>query len=48
MGLGLETMIAIDYLEKNGINGVITNVTENWFEYSSQGKRHYVAFANIL
>lgn len=48
MGLKIETMIAINYLEERGISGVVTNVTENYFEYYSNGKRHYVSFANIL
>jgi hypothetical protein len=48
MGLKIETMIAINYLESNGISGVVTNVTENYFEYYCNGKRHYVSFANIL
>lgn len=48
MELRLETMIAIDYLERNHISGVITNVTENYFEFYHEGKRNYVAFSNIL
>ena len=48
MSLSVETLIAYNYLEEHGISGVITEVTENWFEYSHEGKRHIVAFSNIL